>query len=200
MFTPWLVLKEVSLELNFKAQEGRAVPKGRGSGLLRTSVGTVRAVGREGPALEGSLVPILGDRRSPQIWVVPPGSKTSPTTHTGLASCQDVEATQADGSQAGPPGARAEQRRTETLQSIQIETARPPGPDAKLRPYCSSAPPSGLGLQTTPLPPPTLYPQETAKSLIRFSFCPWRLGSWPRWLMAVWDSTHGRTDWTELGC
>lgn len=71
---------EVGAELT--DQDGRGIPKGRGSGSSGTSVGTARAVGREGPALERSSVHILGDR-SLQIWVVSPGSlsKVSATTH-----------------------------------------------------------------------------------------------------------------------
>lgn len=120
--------------------------------------------------------------------------------HTGPASCQDVEATQADGSRAGPPGARAEQRRTRTLQSSQIETTRPrqsTGPDSKHRPYCSSVPPSGSSNHHP------LYPQETARSLIRLFFCPRRPGVLARGEQ-VWgsmgDSTPGLTGGNELGC
>lgn len=45
-------LEEVSLELNFQDQEGRAIPKGRGSGFPTGSVGAVKTVGGGGTALQ----------------------------------------------------------------------------------------------------------------------------------------------------
>lgn len=138
----WPRRGEVGAELT--DQDGRGIPKGRGSGSSGTSVGTGRAVGREGPALERRSVQILGGK-SLQIWVVSPGSlsKVSATTHRPAWRWDP----RAVGQAAPRPGLRGRGRnRAADPAGAAVRSQRPPTPDGprtssrRVPTCCSSVP------------------------------------------------------------